>query len=572
FHIPDGSSGKCRRFHDGHPCSAVLGIPYPFHSLNSSPYRRLPSTLITPWICLMMSQLKALPMQQALCLALPLALISTLLYSLIVKPILIQRRLNSLGIKGPPYRFFYGNSLEMQQLRKAAMAKPMPHLSHQIYSRLQPHLSAWSNTYGPNFVYWIGRRPFVVLSEPETVKQVGNDREKAFRKVPPRGFMKQIAGDGLLTSEGEKWTKMRKLANLAFLGDSLKNMIPAMVDSTEMMLQRWKSLVGKEVDVFEEFRFLTAQVISRTAFGTSYLEGEQLLYKLTKLAEIASASLFRIRIPGISECSKIYKSRSEIEANKLEQGIRTSILGMIRKREEMIAAGEADNLDKDFLGLLVRAHHESNESKRISVDDVVDECKTFYLAGHETTNTLLAWVMLLLSIHTDWQDKAREEVLSQFGSRNPDADGIAKLKTLSMIINETLRLYPPAIGITRQVVKDVKLGKLTVPGETYVTIDTMSLHHDPKIWGEDAHQFNPERFREGVAKATKNNPSAYLPFGLGVRICVGSSYTANEAKIAISMILQRYTFTLSPTYIHSPAQIITVRPQHGVQVILRALH
>ncbi|CAN0862454.1 Cytochrome P450 CYP749A22 [Linum grandiflorum] len=468
----------------------------------------------------------------ALCLALPpLALISILLYSLLLKPILLQRRLNSLGIRGPSYRFFYGNTLEIRKLRESAIAKPMPGLSHDIHSRLQPHLFSWSKTYGPNFMYWVGNRPFLALtSEPEMVKQVANDRDKAYGKIPPRGIMKQILGDGLVTSEGEKWAKMRKLANFAFFGESLKNMIPAMIASTEMMLERWKTHVGKEVEVFEEFRFLTAEVISRTAFGSSYLEGKELFHKLSKLTQLGAASFFKIRIPGIS---KIYKSSADVEAKKLEQGIKASILGMLRKREEMIASGDADGFGDDFLGLLMRANHESDESKQITVDDVVDECKTFYLAGQETTNTLLAW--------------------------------------LNMIINETLRLYPPVSGITREVVKEVQLGKLTLPKKSYIIIDTMSFHKDPKIWGEDAHLFNPERFSEGVAKATKNNPSAFLPFGIGVRVCVGSSFSANEAKIALSMILQRYAFTLSPTYIHSPIQMITTRPQHGVQVILHAL-
>ncbi|CAN1291377.1 Cytochrome P450 CYP749A22 [Linum perenne] len=446
-----------------------------------------------------LKDLAMLLLQQALYLALPLALITVFLHTLIVKPLLLQRRLNSLGFRGPAYRFFYGNTLEIRKLREAAMAKPMSSLSHDVYHRLQPHLSAWSNTYGSNFVFWIGLRPFLSLSDPDMVREVANDREKAFRKIPPRDIMKQILGDGLVTSEGEKWAKMRKLANFAFFGESLKNMTPAMIASTEMMLERWKSHVGKEIEVYEEFRFLTAEVISRTAFGSSYLEGKQLFYKLSKLVELAAASAFKIRIPGIS---KIYKSRDDIEADKLEQGIRASLLGMIRKRQEMVAVGEANNFGNDFLGLLVRSHNESDESKRVSVDDVVDECKTFYLAGQETTNTLLSW-------------------------------------QLNMIINEALRLYPPASGITRE--------------------------------GEDAHLFNPERFSEGVSKATNNNPSAFLPFGIGVRVCVGSNFSANEAKIALSMILQRYEFTLSPTYIHSPTSVITTRPQHGIQVILHAL-
>ncbi|CAL1390566.1 unnamed protein product [Linum trigynum] len=504
----------------------------------------------------------------ALCLGFLGAALVIFLHKMLLKPLLLQRRLNSLGARGPSYKFFFGNTLEMKKLRQASMAKPMSGLSHDIYSRLQPHLSAWTKTYGRNFTFWFGPLPFLVLSEPELVKEAAADREKAFRKVEPEGVVKRMLGDGLVTSDGEKWVKMRKLANHAFFGESLKNMTPAMIASTEMMLERWKNRVGEEVEVYEEFRFLTAEVISRTAFGSNFAEGKRIFDLLTQMGELAVASAFKVRLPGIS---KIYKSRDDTEADELEHGVRAVILRMMRKREETVANGEAENFGSDFFGLLLTAYHESDESKRISEDDLIDECKTVYLAGQETTNTLLSWIMLLLSIHTDWQEKARKEVQTHFGDRAPDADGISKLKTLSMIINETLRLYPPAVGMARKVVKEVQIGKHVLPKNTYFTIDTLALHQDPEIWGEDALQFNPERFSNGVAKATKNNASAFVPFGIGQRVCAGANFAANESKIALAMILQRYAFTLSPAYVHSPLQIVTVRPQNGVQVILHAL-
>lgn len=136
-----------------------------------------------------------------------------------------------------------------------------------------------------------------------------------------------------------------------------------------------------------------------------------------------------------------------------------------------------------------------------------------------------------------------------------------------MVINETLRLYPPVIGLTRKVERESKLGRFILPANITVNIPTLPLHLDPHIWGEDAHLFNPERFSGGVAKATDNSPAAYIPFGLGPRNCVGMNFAINEAKIALSMILQRYSFTLSPTYVHSPSMHLTIRPEHGIQVL-----
>ena len=142
---------------------------------------------------------------------------------------------------------------------------------------------------------------------------------------------------------------------------------------------------------------------------------------------------------------------------------------------------------------------------------------------------------------------------------------------MNMIINESLRLYPPVSNFTRKVERKVKLGNLVLPANMTLIIPTLALHRDPQVWGEDAHIFKPERFKEGVAKATNNNPAVYLPFGLGPRNCVGMNFATTEVKIVLSMVLQRYAFTLYPTYVHSPVHVLSIRPEHGIQVMLHPL-
>jgi len=202
---------------------------------------------------------------------------------------------------------------------------------------------------------------------------------------------------------------------------------------------------------------------------------------------------------------------------------------------------------------------------------MVDECKTFYFAGHETTNGVLAWSLFLLAIHTDWQEKARKEVFELFGQESPNAEGIARLKIMSMILNETLRLYPPVISLLRRVEREIGLGKLILPANTYVLLPVLALHHDSEIWGQDVHLFKPERFADGVAKATNNNIAGFIPFGFGPRICVGLNFATNEIKIALSMILQRYKFILSSNYVHHPVPLITIRPKNGIPIVFNKL-
>ncbi|XP_056165641.1 cytochrome P450 CYP749A22-like isoform X2 [Syzygium oleosum] len=465
-------------------------------------------------------------------------------------PLRIQKMMASQGIRGPPYKLFYGNTRAILQFKNEASSRPLNYLSHDIFPRVQPHISAWTRTYGANYLGWYGPLPRLIVTEPELIKEVLNNKDKAFPKPATEGFLKKLLGDGLVTTEGEKWAKQ------------------PMIDSVHMMLERWKNLHGDEIDVYQEFTLLTSEVISRTAFGSSYMEGRNIFEMLRKLTLIVSRNAFKIRFPGIS---KLWKTNDELESEELENGIRDAVLEIIRKREEKVKAGELDDLGNDFLGLLVKASHSDDESRRITITDLVDECKTFYIAGHDTSNTMLTWTVFLLAIHPDWQDEARKEVLNVFGNQDPDPDGIAKLKTMGMIINESLRLYPPVVGIIREVGTKARLGKLVLPANIGLYIPNLKLHHDPQIWGNDVQLFKPERFSEGVTKATNNNLGAFIPFGLGPRTCVGFNFATMEAKIALSMILQRYTFSLSPAYVHSPTQLLTTSPQRGVQVILHTL-
>lgn len=142
---------------------------------------------------------------------------------------------------------------------------------------------------------------------------------------------------------------------------------------------------------------------------------------------------------------------------------------------------------------------------------------------------------------------------------------------MNMIVEESLRLYPPVPVLKRKVEKETRLGDITLPPNMELYISPLAIHHDPKIWGEDVLLFKPDRFEGGIAKATNNTLAAFLPFGFGPRTCVGLNFALVEAKIALAMILQRFKFKLSTNYVHSPIQLFMVRPQNGVQIILDAL-
>ncbi|XP_038717360.1 cytochrome P450 CYP749A22-like [Tripterygium wilfordii] len=487
-------------------------------------------------------------------------------------PIRIQKLMASQGIKGPAYTFIHGNMKQMKQMQSQSMATPLG-LSHHILPWVEPHYCSWINSFGKNFLFWFGPEATLYVSEGELVKEILNNKEKSYPKRDLALHVKKLIGNSVAALfEGEQWTKMRKLANHAFRGETLRNLTPEIIASTEMMLQRWKNHKGCEIEVHEEFKLLTSEVISRSAFGSSYEEGKDIFHKLQEVTNIATRppSLF-FWFNGIS---KMLGADGVNDSERLVQEIRSSILEIIRKRENKVMTGEAESYGRDFLGLLLQSCHDvvDDESKRTTVDDVIDECKGMYFAGQETTTNLLSWAVMLLAIHPEWQEEARKEVQNMFGNQTPSSDGISKLKIMSMIINETLRLYPPALAvIIRKINRKVILGNLTLPPNLNIYLPIVKFHHDPEIWGEDVHQFKPERFSQGIPQATNNNPTAFFPFGIGPRTCVGSNFAVTEAKVALTMILQRYSFKLSPAYVHSPVQVLILRPQHGVQIILEPL-
>lgn len=142
---------------------------------------------------------------------------------------------------------------------------------------------------------------------------------------------------------------------------------------------------------------------------------------------------------------------------------------------------------------------------------------------------------------------------------------------MNMIVLESLRLYSPVVVLKRKVTKQVRLGEMTLPPNMELYISPLAVQQDPIIWGEDVNLFKPDRFKDGIAKATNNTPTAFMAFGFGPRTCVGLNFAQVEAKITLVMILQKFKFKLATNYVHSPVQVLMVKPQYGVQIILDAL-
>ncbi|KAL0857557.1 hypothetical protein Bca101_062711 [Brassica carinata] len=483
-----------------------------------------------------------------------------------IKPKKLESYLRRQGLPGTSYTPLVGDIKRNVNMLMEARSKPIS-LTDDIIPHLLPLALKMSNSHGRTFFIWTGPVPTIMITDPEHIKEVFS-KVYDFEKNASFPLVRLLVG-GLASYKGDKWARHRRIINPAFHLEKIKNMVPAFYHCCSEVVSQWERLfIDKEssceVDVWPWLVSMTADTISHAAFGSSYKEGQRIFELQGELSALIAQELKKPYIPGL----RFYPTKSNMRMKAIDKEIDRILRGMVSKRE----AGEAEN--NDLLGILLASSLEESGGNGMSVEEVMKECKLFYFAGQETTSVLLVWTMILLSYHQDWQERAREEVRQILGDNNnntkPDIDSLSNLKVITMIFYEVLRLYPPVAELRRSVTKEMKLGELTLPAGVRVYIPTAIVHRDPELWGEDAGEFKPERFKEGISKATKNQV-CYLPFGWGLRICIGQNFSLLEAKMAMALILQKFSFELSSSYVHSPQIVMTTRPQFGAHLTLHKL-
>jgi cytochrome P450 family 709 len=421
---------------------------------------------------------------------------------------------------------------------------------------------------GRTFVYWTGARPNVCVADVNVVRQVLFDRTGLYPKNLMNPHVSRLLGKGLVLTDGDDWKRHRKVVHPAFNMDKLKMMTVTMSDCARSMMSEWEAQLAKggevEVELSSRFEELTADVISHTAFGSSYNEGKQVFLAQRELQYIAFSTVFNVQIPVF----RYLPTEKNLKTRKLDRQVRGMLMDIIKTR---LASKDTAGYGNDLLGLMLEAcAPEHGETPVLSMDEIIDECKTFFFAGHDTTSHLLTWASFLLSTHPEWQDRLREEVRRECGDEVPTGDALNKLKLVNMFLLETLRLYGPVSLIQRKTGSDLDLGGIRVPEGAILTIPIATIHRDKEVWGDDAGEFKPERFENGVTRAAKH-PNALLSFSSGPRSCIGQNFAMIEAKAVVAMILQRFALELSPKYVHAPMDVITLRPRHGLPMLLRRL-
>ncbi|XVE65879.1 hypothetical protein DITRI_Ditri08aG0034800 [Diplodiscus trichospermus] len=487
-----------------------------------------------------------------------------IIYAVRWRPKSLEKYFKQQGIKGTSYKLFHGDTKEIVRSSKEAWSRPI-NLTHHIVPRVVPFIYQMVESYGKICLSWKETIPNIIVADTELMKLILTDKSGHFVKPPiqPLAALLQL---GASTLDGEKWAKRRRLITPAFHLEKLKEKIPAFAIACANLIERWTNLVSSqgssELDVAPEFHNLASNVIARVAFGSSYEEGKKIFELQKEQALLVIQAHYSFYIPGF----RFIPTRKNRRGYDIDKEIKATLREMIRKKEQAITNGVFR--DNDLLCLLLECKEQSNND--MTVEDVIEECKLFYFAGEETTANWLTWTLIILSMYPNWQERAREEVLQVCGKRIPSAENLNHLKVVSMILHEVLRLYPPTLVLARQTSKKTTIGGISIPAGVRIQLPTLLLHYDAEYWGDDVEEFKPERFAEGVSKATKDQ-IAFYPFGWGPRFCLGQNFAMIEAKMALAMILQHFWFELSPSYIHAPYQAITLQPQHGAPIVLHQI-
>nr|POE81401.1 cytochrome p450 [Quercus suber] len=475
--------------------------------------------------------------------------------ALILKPERIRSKLRKQGIRGPPPSFLLGNINDMKKKKKSTTSKIQQGeqaLTHNCSSAVFPFFDLWRKQYGSTFMFSLGNMQILHTNHPDVVKEISIctslDLGKPSYQHKERG---PLLGHGILTSNGATWAHQRKILAPELYMEKVKDKMSLMVESSITLVNSWTNLIESEggvadVHVDKYMRSFSGDAISRACFGSNYSKGEDIFSKLRELQE-------QIHLP----------TKSKRETWRLEKEVHSLIMKVVKERKE----GASQN---DLLQMIIEGATNTDFGQDETDRFIVDNCKNIYLAGYETTAVSATWTLMLLASNPEWQQRVRTEVLEICADQMPDADMVRKMKTLTMVIHESLRLYPPVPVVSREAFRDMKFGDINVPKGVNVWTLMVSLHQDPDIWGPDANIFNPERFANGVSGACKL-PYVYMPFGVGPRICAGQHFAMAELKILLALIVSNFSFSLSPKYRHSPALCLLIEPEHGVNLLIKKL-
>ncbi len=433
----------------------------------------------------------------------------------------------------------------------------LPYIGNLLSLRQDPlgFLQQMQRTYGNMATIYIGKNPAVILFRPEHVRYVLVEHPRNFSN---RGLLQGdndggFASEGLLTIDGEKHRQQRRAVQPAFHKKRVEGYTSIIEQYTQELLKTWYP--GERIDLSRAMQELTLRIVSKCLFSID------LSSQLGPLSDAFDG---------------VIGSSTSIAEDLLNIRIDNPITGYGRRMAAqrqldmliytLIAQRRDDDRDyNDVLSMLMSTQSGEEPDTKLTEKQIHDHILTFLAAGHETTAIALVWTFYLLSQYPQVCIKLQDEIRSVLASREPTLDDLARIPYLDWVLDESMRLYPPAWLQMRFVAKESEIDGVKLPVGTLVILSQWVIHRLPEIW-QDAEVFKPERW--DPTKEQQIPPGAYFPFGGGPRICIGMPLAQLEARIILASILQRYTPQPVPGYTPGFRPAITLRPKRHLEVIL----
>jgi cytochrome P450 len=392
------------------------------------------------------------------------------------------------------------------------------------------------------------RAQFVAFFHPDGVQHVLAGASDVYLKGDPvYQEIKATLGDGLLTSEGERWRRQKRLIQPLFTHRRVASYVPMMAEEAAATVTRWRDAAGRgePVDLGDEMAAVTLKVVGRALFGRDVGDAVPVIRKTVPfLSERAvQRGLSPLPIPRTWPTP----------ANRRAESYQAALYRVV---DEIVAERRAaPTTEDDMLGLLLGAR-DPEGGGGLDDDEVRDQVLIFLLAGHETTATSLTFTLHLLGLHPEIQERVFQEAKDVLGDRQPTLEDVPALAYTTMSIKEAMRLYPAAYAMGRLAMKDDSFNGYEIPAGTGAVASPWATHRHPRFWDEP-ERFNPERFTPERERARPRY--AYFPFGGGPRACIGSYFSMLEAAIVTAMLVKDFRVVTPP----GPVKLftgITLRP------------
>ncbi len=414
-------------------------------------------------------------------------------------------------------------------------------------------LTRIAKEYGDIVHFKFGPIRIVLLNHPDFIKEVLSTQHSNFIKGRPLKMVKEVLGEGLLTSEGELHKRQSQIIRPAFHRKMIESYAISMTECASHLMNGWED--GMTVDIRDEMTRMSLAIAGKTLF-TVDIDDEA--PEIIQALNTVSALFGRITMPFAELLIKI-PIPSTIRFNRAKARLDETIYKMIDNRRN----NKVDN--GDMLSLLLRSQDENGAGGGMSDQQVRDEALTLFLTAFDTTSNALNWTWYLLSQNPEAEAELHEELDRVLKGRIPTVEDIEQLKFTRMVFGEAMRMFPPTYVLARQALEDFSIDKYIVPGGTLILMSPYLIHHDSRFHKEP-EKFNPHEWDNHSKNKASNYE--YFPSGGGPRACLGQSFAWMEGVLVLASIAQLWQAKLVPDHPVELLQVLNLRPKYGMKMTL----